>query len=452
MRIRLAIAQDFLDLLSSIEGIFYGDIKNKTITAITTDSRECMEGDIFFALSGNKYDGNDFIPEAIKKGAIPVGKAVKRYGIKVNSGNSALLSFASHYKKKLPNLKHTIAITGSVGKTTTKEMLKILSESTYKTHSTWENFNNEIGLSYTILSSPLDTQVIIAELGMNHMGEIKVLSSALLPDTAIITKLGSAHIGNLGSIENIAKAKLEISNGLKGKLILPSNEPLLSIPYQYIRYFSSNNNDANVSVIENYFSQHELYIDGSLYQIFNLPFHADHINQCLAAAISGALAMGISLEEISKQILKINDTTLRHNMLKSTRGFFILDDSYNASFESVCASLKMLDNIETKSKKHILLGDILELGQLSHDIHYEIGKSIGLFNIDSIFLIGDFINYVAQGAIDSGFEKRKIYINNSVSSPEITASQICKVLKKNDIILAKASHEINLSRIINLIK
>ena len=452
MRIELAIKQDFWDFLSVVGGIFYGKIKKQTIYAISTDSRECQDGDIFFALSGQTYNGNNFIEDAINKGAIPIGTDVKKYGIKVYSANAALLAFSSFYKQQLRNLKYTVAITGSVGKTTTKEMLKKIANIKYKTHSTSENFNNDIGVSYTILSAPMDTEILICEIGMNNFGEIRSLSSALMPDIGIITRIGSAHIGNLGSIENIAKAKLEITESLRNDLIIPYNEPLLYASYPRITYFSALSHSADILITKNTFDQCELYICGYLEKIFHFSHCEEHLLHCLAAATAAAIKIGISVNDIYTGIATIDNTSFRHRLFASSKGFLILDDSYNASYESVCVAVLMLNNASGARKKHILLGDILELGTLSEDIHYKIGEILAHNNIECLFLFGDQVKYVAKGAIDNGFDKKRIFMNNDVSSPEITSNQIIQTISTNDIILAKASHKINLKQVINLIE
>ncbi len=452
MRIELSIPQDFLDLLSATGGIFYGDIKNQFIKGICTDSRECMAGDIFFALDGKCFDGNKFICDAIKRGAIPVGRGVGRYGIRVDSGNSALLSFASFYKNSLPRLRNTTAITGSVGKTTTKEFLKILSDTKYKTHTNWGNYNNEIGASLTVLSSPKDTEILILEFGMNHIGEIGKLSSALCPDTAVITKIGSAHIGHLGTREKIADAKLEIISGLKGRLLLPLGENLLSGKYQNTSYFSSGSTHADVAVLKNIFDQLEFYIKGSIYSIFDFPCKAEHILECLSAAIISALEIGLKPDEIIKGISNIKEDAFRHKLLRSKNGYSILDDSYNASYESVKAALAMMSGITDAKRKHALLGDILELGDMSYTIHYSVGEMISASGIHYLFLIGKHAEAVYDGAIDNGFDKERIFMLNKLETYDRIADFINTLMKVDDIILIKASHGLNLGSIVELIR
>lgn len=452
MRVELSIPQHFWDLLSAIGGIFYGDIKNQLVTGITTDSRDCIKGDVFFALDGNNFDGNDFIPDAIKKGAIPVGRGVKQFGIRVDSGNTALLSLASFYKNTLPNLIHTVAITGSVGKTTTKEFLKVLSGERYKTHATGENFNNDIGASLTVLSAPRDTEILILEFGMNHIGEIRKLSNSFSPDTAVITKIGSAHIGLLGNIQNIAKAKLEIISGLRGKLLLPLGESLLETEYPHKHYFSATVASANTSVLKNSFGQTELYLNRDLYSIFDFPSSAEHILECLAASIAASREIDIDPADITKGIEKISKNEFRHKVVTSQYGYTIIDDSYNASYESILAALKMLRDTPLVTRRFALLGDILELGDMSYAIHYAIGKAVANYKIDYLFMIGENAKTVYQGAVHNGFDKNRAFILNNLSFPAEVANFIMDILREGDTILIKASHKINLESIVKLIR
>ena len=452
MRIELSIPQDFLDLLSATGGIFYGDIDNRFVKAITTDSRECIKGDIFFALDGNTKSGNNYITDAINRGAIPVGRGVKRYGIRVDSANDALLSFASFYKQALPNLIHTTAITGSVGKTTTKEFLKVLSNTRYKTHATWENFNNDIGASLTVLSADKDTEVLILEFGMNHAGEIKKLSTSFAPNSAVITKIGSAHIGMLGGKEGIAKAKLEIISGLKGTLLIPKGEVLLSTNYPKKNFFSTKDISADMTILKNSFDRIELYYKRDLISIFDFPIKADHILECLAASSIAACELGLNPDEIVRGISMINNDSLRHKITKSSKGYTVIDDAYNASYESVIAALDMLSKINGANKKYVLLGDILELGDYSYDIHYSIGRMIPAFNIDYLLLIGENSSAISEGAISGGFDKERIFNLNNTVFPKETAEFIRGTLTLNDVILLKASHQMRLDKIIELIR
>ena len=442
--------QDFLDVLSSIGGIFYGNIKHRYIKAICTDSRECQHGDLFFALKGDKFDGNDFIKNAIDNGAIPVGPSVRTFGIKAHSGNEALLDFAKFYRRRLPKLLYTVAITGSVGKTTAKEFLSKLTSQRYKTHSTWQNLNNGVGVPITVLSAPSDTEVLICELGMNHRGEIKRLSRAVEPDIAVITKIGTAHIGNLGSIEEIARAKLEITNGLSGVLLIPLGEKLLECSFPCVKTHSAESKSATVATLKNQFNLLEIYKNQELLDIIDFQFDGKHLYECLSAAVCAAIHMKMSSSEIMKGIKKIGEDSFRHKIYKTPQDFYILDDSYNASYESVIASIDLLSDLKGYSRKSILLGDILELGDKSAEIHSVIGSIVTKHDIDKLFVIGDFSRYIVQGALSAGFPKNRIFMNPDMHSPEITSSAICQNMRPNEILLIKASHKMNMGRIINL--
>ena len=192
--------------------IFKGNV---TVNAIVTNSKKASPGDLYIPLMGEKHNGEDYTEEARSRGAYILSSRDCNADIKTDDTTLSLLKIASYYKSKLRSLKKIIAITGSVGKTTTKNVLAKMVGAKYITHATKENFNNYIGLSYTLLSAPIDTEIIIAEIGMNHLGEISLMSKILNPDISVITNIGTSHIGNLGSRDMIAKAKLEITDGMK---------------------------------------------------------------------------------------------------------------------------------------------------------------------------------------------------------------------------------------------
>lgn len=451
MRILLSIPQDFLDFLSAVCGVFYGKINYRIIKAICTDSRECKDGDIFFAIKGKEHDGNDYIDQAISNGAIPLGEGVNVFGIKVEDSSKALLQFAKFYKRQLPFLLHTVAITGSVGKTTTKEFLSVILKKRYKIHANRENYNNKIGVPLTVLSAPRDTEVLICELGMNHIGEIRELSDTITPDIALITKIGTAHIGNLGSIKRIAAAKLEITHGLSGVLLIPKEQDLIICGYDNTKTFSAYSNSGYYGAIKNRFNMLEIYRLGELAAIIDFNFLGYHLYECLSAAVSVAMELNLTIQQIISGIHDIDEHSYRHKIQKTPYGFDIMNDAYNSSAESVIASANYLCDIEGYSGKSALLGDMLELGEQTDAIHMKIGAEIVRFGFDRLFLIGDYAMQIREGAVLSGFPKTHIFINTDRSLPEITASQILRNMKRGEILLAKASRGINLNRIINLI-
>ena len=228
MRIALGIALP-LNILTNHCEAFSKILQKKLFTHITTDSREACEGDLFFSLTSDKSSAEEHVKEARNKGAISVSSLSKEADFLVFDCQKTLLKLAIYYKAQLKSLKATIAITGSVGKTTTKEFCASFLSASYKVHKTYMNYNNLLGVSLSILSAASDTEIFILELGMNNLGEIRKLSDAIEPDYAVITNIGTAHIGNLGSRKLIAQAKLEIASGMTDeKIIVPYEEQLLS--------------------------------------------------------------------------------------------------------------------------------------------------------------------------------------------------------------------------------
>ena len=238
----MRIKTDIPIYISEIAQILKSDFNSDSqVNAICTNSRNCENGDLFFALKGENFDGGDFIVQAKSKGAHTVANRINADFLVIDA-YKALLSVASRYKQKI-NPKYTVAVTGSIGKTTVKDFIYSLLSHTMNVHKSENNFNNILGLSYTLLSAKKETEALVCELGMNHRGEIDELSKAITPNISIITNVGTAHIGNLGSREEIAKAKLEIENGMSdGKTVIKDDEMLLKSaknPY-YISYTDTN--------------------------------------------------------------------------------------------------------------------------------------------------------------------------------------------------------------------
>ncbi len=418
------------------------NVKSEKINYIVTDTREANCSDLFFGLSGGEY-----IEAAKKLGAYTVGVGGD---ISLEDAPRALLSLASYYKEKLKDLKYTIAITGSVGKTTTKEILSDILSKKYRVHKTQGNFNNILGVSYTILSAPHDCEIMVVELGMNHTGEISELSIATRPNIAIITNIGTAHIGNLGSRNAIAEAKLEIKDGLSGVLIIPDGEALLE--NEAALRFSTDIKNSDMCVLKPSDA-----INSQSYKIYSncafsgseLKTDATHIASAVSASLLAARQCDCELESSYSFFVKA-DQNIRQSVIEA-ENFDILCDFYNASFESFISGFEYVSKLGY-SHKSALIGDILELGAYSQNIHYSLGKAAVRFNFDRLYLFGGAAKYVRAGALSLGFPEEKIYVNSDISKPEITAKQINSTIEKNEILYAKASHGINLSRVTELLK
>lgn len=444
MRIKLGFPLTEREIAACVGGIAHND---NTIEYITTDSREVMRGDLFIALDGEKYNGENYVCDVIKKGAIPMSQASRNVGITVYNTREALLLLAGCYIKRLKNLKHRIAITGSVGKTTTKEFMRVILAEEYKIHASHENYNNEIGMPLSILSAYDDTEVLVCELGMNHSGEIRRMANILLPEIAVITNIGSSHIGNLGSREAIAKAKLEITENTANKVTLvPTDERLLSSAKNKIT-FSLNDHGSNFTLLvrkDNYIT---IYKNGEPILSERFAFRDTHLYTSLLISIAVATLTGESIANIKRGVIKISAENIRQKMIFGKR-FNFCADFYNSSPESLFAALDSLMRLDNFASKSALIGDILELGDFAESIHYEIGRRLCKYNLHRLYLFGPLSINTLKGAVDSGFPLERIFINDNIDSPHITVDQIKQNSNSNEIILMKASRALKLERIL----
>ncbi len=444
MRIKLAKPLPLQEIARVTGGTL--NISSSDIEYIVTDTREAQVGDLFFALQGEHTSGEKFIEEARRLGAYTVGEGGD---ISLSDTRHALLTLASYCKSKLEKLTHTIAITGSVGKSTAKEILGSILSRKYKLHKTFENFNNILGVSYTLLSAPIDCEVLVVELGMNHRGEISELSAAVKPDVAIITNIGTAHIGNLGSREAIAEAKLEIKSGLCGKLIVPYDEMLLS--GENALKFSTAATSADVCV-----KKDENFPHTQVYKIYEhgkftgsvLKTDSEHMAYATAAALLAARQLNSELEN-EYHFFSNSEQNIRQRLIKAEK-FDIMCDFYNASFESFISGFKYVLSLNY-AHRSALIGDILELGSYSQAIHFSLGKAAAELCFERLYVFGEFSLDVKAGAVSIGFPEEKIYINRDITAPEITARQILSTVKNGELLYAKASHKLDLARITNLL-
>ena len=445
MRIKLSIPLLLSELsLVVSDNKISSDIK---IEYISTDTRELFTGDLFIAIKGENYNGVSFLDDANEKGAYTLATD-KRATLITNDTNNAILKLITYYKSKLSSLKHTVLITGSVGKTSLKEFLYKLCSSKFKTHSTYKNFNNIYGVMHTVLSADKDTEVLIAEVGMNNKGEISPISSALSPDIAIISNIGSAHIGKLGSREEIALAKLEICDGLRnGITIVPEDEPLLS-GAKNPHLVSTNPECYHTLVfplsITKQGSRFDFYSEGAFIKDLYLKIPGAHILKTFTLALAAAVKLNIKEKEIKDTLKNIDDTILRQKLIKYG-DFFIYDDSYSSSYEALAETVKML--LLYKMDISCVLSDMLELGKSTEEIHYKAGRMLAELGVKKLFLTGEFKEFYMQGAIDAGMNKENIHINNVYDN----YLSLANLIKKNfhgKILLVKGSHKTELSTLV----
>lgn len=443
---------------------------------ICTDSREAAEGIVFAALRGERTDGHKYIKNAIEQGCrcflceyIPNENTPEIYKncsfIQVTDTVGALAVLAGYFRGKHSVCTKTVGITGSVGKTTTKELVSCVLSERFKTHKTAGNFNSDIGMPLVIMECPDDTEVSVVEMGMGNMGDISRLSGIAKPDVAIITTIGTSHIEALGSRENICKAKLEITDGLRsgGTLILNGDEPLLdgynNTDFRILRISCDQNKECDISArsIRSYYDHTEFEIcdrtDKSAPRcldnvIINLPGKHNVYAALFAYAVASSV-FGMSGDEIRRGIGKFRNTGYRQN-IKEINGVGIVEDCYNASPESMKASLTTLSEMGRASGRRTVavLGDMLELGAYSAECHRIVGKIIAETAPEYICLFGDEVRFVADGAIKAGYPESRIFMFLSdEDGVRECAEKIAGNTSVGDIILFKASRGMRAERI-----
>ena len=421
--------------LSKLAEITNGKIYNNqniNIKNIKIDSNQITEGDLFIAIIGQSKDGHDYIESAIKNGASAVitSKEIPNQipYIKVADATIALGQIAS-YIKEVSHAK-LIAITGSTGKTTTKELVYSLLKNKYSVLKTDKNQNNHIGVPLTLLKIK-NEDFCIVEMGMNHLGEISYLSKLAKPDLAVITNIGSSHIGNLGSKENILKAKLEIKDGLKGDLIVSGDDSYLN-KISAIKVGFNDGNDFKAYNLETNLMRSSFWINyqNEEYQIkVNLPAHL--IDDVLIS-IYIALKYEINNQDIITTLENFQNIGMRLTVKKINTNT-IISDCYNSSFESLTGDLTML--IPNKQKKLLILGDIAEAGKFSKTIHENLKPFIEKLQNYELILIGpEMMNLQINKAKHfKNYKEALIYLKNK----EI----------KNTLILIKGSRIMKLENI-----
>lgn len=446
MRIELEIPLSLREISVAANGKH--SCHNKTVYAITTHSKMVKPNDLFIALKGELSSGEFYVDEAREKGAIILSQNQTLADIYCTDTRIALLNIAKLYKSKLKNLKTTVAITGSVGKTTTKNITAAMLAQKYKVHSTSGNFNNSIGVAYTLLSAPKNTEALVLELGMNHKGEISELSHAANPDISVITNIGTAHIGYLGTKENIANAKLEILDGMKYPiLIAPFEESLLKKVKNLYTYSLINSaTDCFIDVIKE-------NSDSSVFDVHTNSFYLKSRTVSLAGRhILNAVACGISVmdllktepELIERGIASLNDYCIRQKIIPIS-DFFLYDDSYNSSPEAVIAAFQ---SPVFKDRPHsCVLGDMLELGIESERLHTKIGEAAVKYGFEKIYAFGNYSDCIARGAVNNGLNPNDVFVYKDTDDFKKIADSIMRHHTRNEIILLKASHALRADRI-----
>lgn len=442
--------------INEIVDCLNGRAKNITldfeINGVSTDSRNINKGELFIALIGDSFDGHNFIHEAFKRGSIAaiVSRDVEcDYPIiVVDDTLVGLKKIASFYKQKfhIP----VIAVTGSTGKTSTKEMIAALLQEKFVVHKTLQNFNNEIGLPHTLFNLNKKHEVSVLEMGMNNPGEIQRLADMARPDVCVITNIGTAHIENLGSREDILKAKMEITTYFtpNNVLILNSDDEYLSKikskSYKILRVSINGNGDYNATNINNLGENGieftvELRGNKHLFKI-DLPGLHNVYNALYAIAIGDLY--DVDVEQMKAGILNFNPGKMRMDIIELKDGVKIINDCYNANPESMKAALDVL-SAYNNNRKIAILGDMYELGSYSKEAHRNTGEYAG-DKCDILIAVGEQAVFIYE-------ESKKHIESHYFKTREEACLNIKRLLKPKDVILIKASRRMNMEYITNFI-
>lgn len=434
---------------------------DEIVRGICTDTRSIEKGNLFIPLIGENFNGHKFIDQAIDNGASSAlwnkDEALPDIDfpfILVEDTLKAMQNLAHSYLEEVS--PKVIGITGSNGKTSTKDILASLLKTQYKTHKTRANLNNGIGLPLTILAMDEDTEMLVLEMGMDNFGQIKLLTKIAPPDAAVITNIGTAHLEGLKTAENIARAKLEILAGLKvDKLFLYyGDDPMLkslvegeNSQHEIKSFGMESLNDFQPEIISINGSGANFRLKKPKSDNLFLPMLGEHQVLNATAAIAIAEYFHISSENINKGLAQVEKTGMRNELVKADN-FTILDDSYKSNPESVRAALKTLYSIEGYSEKIAILGDMLGLGDDEIQMHREIGREITKDNLDYLFTIGEFGEYISETA-RINFPENKIF---HFEDKDLLVKKVKEIIKKNSLVLVKASRPLAMEEVVEKLK
>ena len=437
---------------------------NVDIENVTIDTRKVEKGSCFIGIKGEKTDGNLLYKNAFDAGASLVileyfDESPENINyLKENNKSVIIVPSTIEALGLLAKLKRSeffspvVAVTGSAGKTSTKDMIYSVLKEKYKIHKTIGNQNNHIGLPLTILSLDKDNEILVLEMGMNHLKEISYLTNIAKPDVAVITNVGTAHIGNLGSRENILKAKLEILEGLNpnGTVIINNDNDLL-----HKWYLENKDNYKIITIGINEVSDYMPVIIekgewGTTFSckntIYKVPVGGDHFIYNALSAIAVANLFNVSTKEIQDGIINFELSSNRMSV-SVTEGITLIDDSYNANFDSMSYAIKYLASLP--GRRIAVLGSMKELGNFSESLHRKIGALVAKEKIDILITVGDEAKFINEEAINNGYNKDTSY--HFETNKEAIAF-INSIKRSEDNILVKASNSLNFKEIVDNIK
>ena len=457
------------ELIKAVSGkIIQGD-RDFLINRISIDSRTLIPGDLFFAIIGPNFDGHDFIFEAFNKGAVGVvvckdastlfqNEQIDKNKIVIEVKNtlSALQDWSKYYKHKFKTFN--ICVTGSNGKTTTKEIIAYILSQEFPLLKTSGNYNNEIGIPLTLLQLNKSHKLLVAEMGMRGLGEIRTLTNFISPDLAVITNIGEAHIGLLGSKNNIFKAKSELLQSLdkEGIAILNRDDPYFLKMLEIVKdkkvytFGIENKSDimaCNIRMVNDKGMRFVLEVQNGKSRDIYFPLLGRHNVYNALAASAAAFALETELDLIERGLSSFKPLDLHMQLSNFNQGIKILNDSYNASPLSVKSALETLAEAAQNNRKIAILGDMLELGEKADFYHREIGKEAVKLSINILITIGQGGKIIAQSYKEEGMAKERVFSFEKNEKINL-AKKLLSLTKPGDFILLKGSREMKMEEIL----
>ena len=448
------------EILQATKGKLIQGNEEEEINEFCRDTRILKKGDTYIGIRGENFDGNALWEKAFESGADTVilqgidfsKENLEKYQneniIVVEDTIEALADIATYRRMLFGKDFPVIGVTGSVGKTSTKDIIYSVVSQKYNALKTQGNMNNHIGMPMTILGLR-DHEALVVEMGMNHFGELSKLTAIAKPTIAVITNVGTAHIGNLGSRKNILKAKLEILEGLQqgGTAVINNDNDLLhkwyleNKQYQIVTY-GINNDSSNMAENIEYNETGSKFVLKPDDEQIDVPVGGEAFVYNSLAAISVGKLLNIPLAEIKEGIKKFELSKMRLDIQKTEQGYTIINDCYNANYDSMKSAIEYLKNIEGK-RKIAVLGDMLELGEYSKELHEKVGLEVAKNKIDILITVGKEAENIARVAKNNGIEHVYTFDNNKDATEKLK-----KIIAVDDVALIKASNSMNFKEIV----
>ncbi|MGM9923027.1 MAG: UDP-N-acetylmuramoyl-tripeptide--D-alanyl-D-alanine ligase [Bacillus sp. (in: firmicutes)] len=433
--------------------------RNEQITGVEIDSRKVVKGSLFVPFQGENTDGHAFVESAIANGAVAalwqkdVPNPPENVPILfVDDTLTALQKLAESYLQQVS--PKVIGVTGSNGKTTTKDMIASLLSGKYKVHKTNGNYNNHLGLPLTVLGMEEDTEVAVLEMGMSGRGEIELLSKLASPHIAVITNIGESHLLDLGSREGIAEAKLEITTGLRegGVIIYHGDEPLLASKlaeskWQTRSFGKGTDNTIYPLMIESD-QERTTFTTNISEEALSIPVLGHHNVLNALAAILVARELDVDAKAIAEGLSALKVTNMRMELVEGQKGEKLINDAYNASPTSMKAAIDLVVDLKGFRQKYLVLGDMLELGPDEAAFHRQIGEAIKPGTIDHVFTFGELGMHIAQGA-QSVLGEGHVH---AFLDKQALIQQLKSQIQPNDIVLVKASRGMKLEDVVQALR